>query len=378
MTAANNPLGGFAVAVEFAGPRAVLGVRGEMDAASAPKLSAFFDAVIATGYLAVTLDLVDCDFVDLAGLRVISYAASRLVAAGGDLTIRSPSAAAARTLDITWLAGLVGLEVPATASDHLGPEQSAVAAGTTVRSGPASPTQDPRRVTALPADDNVVDGALRLVVALARATVGGADGVSVSLRRRGRLATVAASDQTILDMDAGQYATGEGPCVSASVDGHWFHVESLDTETRWPAFTPRAQALGINAILSSPLLAQDGPVGALNIYSRTPAAFGPKDQELAATFATEASTILTDAGADITDDQLSAWRTDALRTRQLITLAQGAIMARSGIDEERAYAALLRLSVETNTPLRHRAEAVIATTRRSQPGRAASAEYYLG
>jgi len=90
-----------------------------------------------------------------------------------------------------------------------------------------------------PADPDVVDGVLRLVVALARASVGGADGVSVSLRRHGRLATVAASDQTISDMDASQYATGEGPCVDASVNGRWFHAESLDSETRWPAFTPR-------------------------------------------------------------------------------------------------------------------------------------------
>ena len=133
------------------------------------------------------------------------------------------------------------------------------------------------------------------MVALARATVGGADGVSVSLRRHGHLATVAASDQTISDMDASQYATGEGPCVDASVKGRWFHAESLDTETRWPAFTPRAQALGINAILSSPLLVEDRPVGALNIYSRTAMAFAPKDQELASVFAAEASLVLTSA-----------------------------------------------------------------------------------
>ena len=44
---------------------------------------------------------------------------------------------------------------------------------------------DPRRVTALPADPDVVDGALRLVVELARSFVGGADGVSVSLLRNG-------------------------------------------------------------------------------------------------------------------------------------------------------------------------------------------------
>jgi len=44
-----------------------------------------------------------------------------------------------------------------------------------------------RRVTAMPADPDVVDGALRLVVDLARSCVDGADGVSVSLVHNGVL-----------------------------------------------------------------------------------------------------------------------------------------------------------------------------------------------
>jgi GAF domain-containing protein len=44
---------------------------------------------------------------------------------------------------------------------------------------------------------------------------------------------------------------------------------------------PRAKKLGANAILSSPLMARNQPVGALNIYSRTRAAFAAKEQELA-------------------------------------------------------------------------------------------------
>jgi hypothetical protein len=52
---------------------------------------------------------------------------------------------------------------------------------------------------------------------------------------------------------------------------------------------PQAQKLGINAILSSPLLTEECPVGALNIYSRTRAACSEKEQRLAALYATEAS-----------------------------------------------------------------------------------------
>ena len=98
--------------------------------------------------------------------------------------------------------------------------------------------RDLLKVATIPANIDVLDAALRLVVALARVTVGGADGVSVSLRRHGVLTTVAASDETVTGMDRDQYATGEGPCVAAATEGHWFHVESLEDERRWPAFIP--------------------------------------------------------------------------------------------------------------------------------------------
>jgi GAF domain-containing protein len=169
-------------------------------------------------------------------------------------------------------------------------------------------------------------------------------------------------------MDANQYATGEGPCVAASVEGRWFHVESLEAETRWPAFTPRAKALGINATLSSPLLARDRPVGALNIYSRSVAAFAPKDQELASVFATEASIILTDAGAGVTDDQLAERLQAALWARNIIAKAQGVIMEREGVGEQAAYAVLRRFSQRTNTPLLERAEDIVASAWRTPVG----------
>jgi hypothetical protein len=224
----------------------------------------------------------------------------------------------------------------------------------------------PWPVTAVPADDDVVDGTLRLVVALARATVSGADGVSVSLRRHGKLSTVAATDQTILDMDATQYETGEGPCIDASVKGRWFHTSSLVTESRWPAFTPRAQALGIKAILSSPLHAWRQPVGALNIYARSASAFSSDARQLAATFAAEASVILTDAGVDVSDQARSDQFQEALQVRQTIAQAQGVIMEREGVSAEDAYTVLRIYSQQSGRSLLSRAHEVADSSRRPQ------------
>ena len=112
------------------------------------------------------------------------------------------------------------------------------------------------------------------------------------------------------------------------VRGHWFHAESLDTETRWPSFTPRARALGIMAILSSPLTALEDPVGALNIYSRTASIFDVEAQQTAANFARKASVILGDARAGVTDAQLAVRFQDALRSRDIISTAKGIVMER--------------------------------------------------
>jgi len=169
-------------------------------------------------------------------------------------------------------------------------------------------------------------------------------------------------------MDAHQYATGEGPCVDASVVGRSFLAASLETEDRWPQFTPRALQLGIRSILSSPLVARTRPVGALNIYSRQPSAFAPEDQDLAMTFATGLSALLTDAGVDVSDDHRSERFQASLRSREAIAQAQGVIMERQGISEERAYTELRTYSQRTGLSLRARAEQITASAGRHRHG----------
>jgi anti-anti-sigma factor len=362
----DDPYGGFAVSLGFADATTVLGVRGSLDALSGPELSAIIDVVIDRGHHALIVDLAELDFIDAAGLQVIARGAGRLRRLHGALTLRSPSAMVRRLLAITGMTAHVEIDPAEPAHVHLGPQET-IDAGTSP--GPSDTRERQfRPARAILSDESAVDGALRLTVALARATVGGADGVSISLRRNGQLATVAASDATISAMDAHQYATGEGPSVDASHEGRWFHVESLDNDERWPAFIPRAQALGINAILSSPLLAAGRPVGALNIYSRTVTAFAPEDQQLAAVIATEASTLLTNAGADPSEVDLTGRVQDALAARQVIAHAQGVLMHREGVDADEAYTMLLRASLAAGIPMRVHALNVVAAARRRHPG----------
>jgi anti-anti-sigma factor len=353
----------FGAVTTFEGQGAIVSLRGRVDDATAFELAAVLDAAIDRQPVSMVLELADLVFMGAAGLVVIANAERRLATSGVALTIQSPSTLVNHLLAIVEEARL---ERMPPGGGPLGPEQLDGVDVVSQRFGSSLSTRDLRRVAGMPTDPDVVDGALGLVVELALTSIGDADGVSVSLLRHGVLSTVAASDQTIMAMDADQYATSEGPCVDASVKGHWFHAESLDTETRWPAFTPRARALGIKAILSSPLRAFDQPVGALNIYSRTASTFKVKDQQAAATFAEKASVILSDAHIDVGDRQMAVRFQEALRSREVLSLAKGIIMEREGTLEEEAFNTLLRNSLRQGTTLRARAEEVVLSVRRSR------------
>jgi anti-anti-sigma factor len=312
----NNETPDFGAVTRFEGDEAIVAVSGNFKDGAAFDLGAILDAAIDRQPASVVLDAEELEFMGPAGLLAVSNAEKRLAAAGSKLTVRSPSSLVNRLLDIMELAELSRLERALRGHNHLGSERRDEMPAVLRQSRQDNSTEDFRRVTALPVDPDVIDGALRLVVDLACVCVRGADGVSVSLLRNGVLSTVAASDRTIMAMDADQYATGEGPCVDASLKGHWFHAESLDTETRWPSFTPQARDLGIKAILSSPLKMLEEPVGALNIYSCATEIFDTKAQEAAAVLAQRASVILSDAHAGVSETQMAIWSKRRSRNRK--------------------------------------------------------------
>lgn len=206
----------------------------------------------------------------------------------------------------------------------------------------------------------VVDAALRLVTSLARVTVLGADGVSVTLERHGRMTTIADSDATVRRMDEHQYATGEGPCLDAAAEGRWLHSESLADEQRWPVFVPRALEEGIASIMSTPLFVSARPVGAINMYSRADRMFGPDEREAAAFFARRAGEILGEASE--LDEEQGVRISAALTSRELIAMAQGVHMSRLGISSDAAAALLYRAARSKEVTVRAEAIAVLHST----------------
>ncbi|MDA8071174.1 MAG: anti-sigma factor antagonist [Actinomycetota bacterium] len=346
--------------MELDGAGLVLGVQGEVDYLTAPELGAALDSLIDHRQPSVVVDLARCEFMDSSGLHMIAGRASRLRERGSTLTVRSPSATVRRLAAIMGLVEMIEQEQVRPLEVDAVDDSSSMPA--------AVPEEMVRYLRSSISSDGVVDAALRLVAGLARDAVGGADGASVSLRRSGVLTTVAATDQTVLDMDAGQYATGQGPCVDAANEGRGFHATSLDTEVRWSDFVPRARTLGIRAILSSPLFSRGQPCGALNIYARHPGAFTSRDQALAWKLAAQVSGDLVDMATGDTAQQAWSRFVGVLTAREALARAEGVLMEREGVDQNAAHGILRRRSVQSGMPLQHGAASTVGSTQPRSPG----------
>lgn len=321
----------------------VLTLTGDLDASNAADAAPLLGAAVATVGERGTLliDATDLDHLDGVGTAVLADLATQVHRGRGRLTLQGAAPRIYRALEAAELLATLGVEPP-TASPAL-------------LQGLATVTQDATTT-------ELVDASLQLLVTTAHEIISRAYGVSVTLPRHQSYTTVAASNSVVLAMDHDQYQTRQGPCLDAARHGTHFHTDSLRAEKRWTDFVPLARARGIESIMSSPLLLAGQPLGALNVYSRTAGAFDRHDQEWADEFASGASRLMSTAQRLSPSTDLQTQLQQALRSRQIIAQAQGAVMQRDSLRAEAAYAALREMSRRSCEPLLDICERVLCQT----------------
>jgi GAF domain-containing protein len=190
-------------------------------------------------------------------------------------------------------------------------------------------------------------------------SVAGCDHASISIiPRRSGVQTVAATDDIPPRVDALQYETGQGPCLDAIFEDVTYLIDDLTSDGRWPAFSRRAaQETGVRSILSFRLFVQDDTIGALNLYSRRPAAFDAHAHAVAAVLAAHAAIAL--AASD--EHEHSEHLEEALRSNREIGMAMGVLMGRGNITQDEAFSLLRGASKRLNRKLREIAADVVET-----------------
>jgi hypothetical protein len=118
-------------------------------------------------------------------------------------------------------------------------------------------------------------------------------------------------------------------------------------------YGPKAGALGLCSQLSFQFRADPQVRGALNLYADEPGVFHVEARYVGAMFADWAAVLL---GWGRQETQLS----EALESRASIGTAIGILMERYGLDQQRAFAFLARISQTGNIKLREVAANIVA------------------
>jgi GAF domain-containing protein len=210
--------------------------------------------------------------------------------------------------------------------------------------------------------DSDIDGVLARIAELAHRAIPGIDAVSVTLLRGKGGYTAAFTDDLALACDERQYELGHGPCLDASSAATTLLIPDMDAEKRWPDYTPRAAAAGVQSSLSIGLPVHESVAGALNMYSRKLDAFDDEAIVLAQTFAGYAAVALANAHLYDIQATLAQHMQAAMATRAVIEQAKGILMGARRCSAEEAFAILSKLSQDTNRKLRDVAMALVAET----------------
>ncbi|MCA1711253.1 MAG: GAF and ANTAR domain-containing protein [Actinobacteria bacterium] len=187
---------------------------------------------------------------------------------------------------------------------------------------------------------------LAQVVQWAVQFVPGCDEASISVvLGRHRVMSEAPSGPLPTAVDALQERFQQGPCLDAAYLHSTVRVSDMGTETRWPLFAPAALAAGAAAMLSLQLYVKGDDLGALNLFSRQAGTFTDESEHVGLMFAAHAAVAYSAARRE---ERMAR----GLLTQQVIGQAQGILMERYKLTDDRAFALLVRASQRGNVKLR--------------------------
>jgi len=205
-----------------------------------------------------------------------------------------------------------------------------------------------------------------LATVAARMVTGGLS-CGMTMRSNGRPATVACSDPLASEVDEVQYRLDDGPCLHAMRSGNQVTIDDTGGREQWPRFEAAAQARGIRSCLALPLVADGKPVGALNLYARSAAAFGPAQVRRAENLAENASGALSLMLRLASYSELTDQLRSSLTSRAVIYQALGVIMAQERCTQAKAFEILRTASQHSNVKLRDIASAIVTSVSGEPP-----------
>jgi GAF domain-containing protein len=201
-----------------------------------------------------------------------------------------------------------------------------------------------------------MEEAVSLVLAYARRTTTCDCAGVVLVDRENGLQTAGATDRRVEQADRLQLAYGEGPCVPVSSEQPSVLISDTVVDQRWPRWSSSVAELGLRTVLTVRLFTARSTLGALNLYAIHPGRFTAVEEATAQLLARHAAVAIATV-------QEASTLAQAIEARTIIGRAEGVLMERFAIDEDRAFAVLRRYSQDNNIKLRIVAAELITTRR---------------
>lgn len=195
------------------------------------------------------------------------------------------------------------------------------------------------------------------LTAYSRTAVGCDDGGVMMAAPRNNYTTSGATSDAVVRAHELQVELDEGPCLAALEEHEAiYRVTDTLTDEPWPKWSAEVAELGYRSVMSVPLSTKTRRYGSLNAYARRPDAFDHDDMAVMLVLARHAAASL---AATLDIEGLRR----AVDARKMIGIAMGMIMERYGLDADRAFDVLRRLSQAENRKLREVAKDVIEKRR---------------
>ena len=208
---------------------------------------------------------------------------------------------------------------------------------------------------------------LRQVADLTMQALPQTDQVGITMLVDDRLETSIFTHPELPEIDRAQYHSGEGPCVDAYREGRAHIIDSTLEPGRWQDFRDSAARHGVFSTLSLPLITNDGPIGALNLYAETHHAYRDEDREIGEVFAAQAAFLLANAQAYWDARTLSENLEHAMASRATIEQAKGIIISSVGCSPDEAMQVLIKQSQDQNIKVRDLASELVRNADRTRP-----------
>jgi GAF domain-containing protein len=188
------------------------------------------------------------------------------------------------------------------------------------------------------ASDRDLDATLDAIVGSAARTLSGVAAVGISYLDDGNVVARAQSSALVTEVDDLQNRIQQGPCRQVLTTGaDVVRADDLRTDGRWPEFSEAAVEHGVLSALSFRLFVDDATLGNLSFFAAAPNAFDSSSELIGELYAAHAAVALSGV-------RMERQFTQAVRHRDVIGQAKGVLMAQHGLDEETAFATLVRFS----------------------------------